>query len=103
MYNTVHRTSLNLLNNIPFQNYDLKVLSGLNYKNQLYLSNWLLNMLISKKISGAAIDVFSKEPYDGPFIKLNNVVLTPHLGSYAEEGKLQMEIDAVNNLILYLK
>ncbi len=59
----------------------------------------LLNMLVSNKIAGAAIDVFSEEPYNGPFTKLQNVILTPHLGSYAAEGKLQMEIDAVNNLI----
>jgi D-3-phosphoglycerate dehydrogenase / 2-oxoglutarate reductase len=55
--------------------------------------------LISGHLKGAAIDVFSKEPYTGNLIKLENVVLTPHLGSYAEEGKLKMEIDAVNNLI----
>jgi len=63
----------------------------------------LLKALINKRIAGAAIDVFSKEPYDGPLCDLDNVVLTPHLGSYAEEGKLQMEIDAVMNLIENLK
>jgi D-3-phosphoglycerate dehydrogenase / 2-oxoglutarate reductase len=59
----------------------------------------LYDLLSNKKIAGAAIDVFSQEPYNGPFTSLTNVVLTPHLGSYASEGKLQMEIDAVNNLI----
>ncbi len=63
----------------------------------------LLNALKSEKLSGAAIDVFSEEPYSGPFCDLENVVLTPHLGSYAKEGKLQMEIDAVSNLIEELK
>jgi D-3-phosphoglycerate dehydrogenase / 2-oxoglutarate reductase len=63
----------------------------------------LLEILKSKKIAGAAIDVFNEEPYYGPFCDLNNVVLTPHIGSYAEEGKLLMEIDAVNNLIDALK
>jgi len=59
----------------------------------------LYNALKTNKLKGAAIDVFSREPYDGPLCELSNVVLTPHIGSYAEEGKLQMEIDAVNNLI----
>lgn len=59
--------------------------------------------LKSGKISGAAIDVFTKEPYQGDFQLLDNVILTPHIGSYAKEGKLQMEIDAVNNLIKTLK
>ena len=63
----------------------------------------LFDLLKNKKIAGAAIDVFSEEPYNGSFKQLDNVVLTPHLGSYAAEGKLQMEIDAVNNLINVLK
>ena len=63
----------------------------------------LYTALADKKLAGAAIDVFSEEPYAGPLCDLDNVVLTPHLGSYAEEGKLLMEIDAVNNLINSLK
>ncbi len=59
----------------------------------------LYDALLSKKLAGAAIDVFSIEPYEGPLCELKNVVLTPHIGSYAKEGKLQMEIDATNNLI----
>ena len=59
----------------------------------------LYDALREKNIAGAAVDVFSKEPYEGELLNLTNVVLTPHLGSYAAEGKLQMEIDAVNNLL----
>ena len=49
--------------------------------------------------SYAALDVFENEPYEGPLQKLENVLLTPHLGSYAREAKLGMEIQAVNNLL----
>jgi D-3-phosphoglycerate dehydrogenase len=59
----------------------------------------LYNALKSEKLSGAAVDVFTQEPYNGTLCELDNIILTPHLGSYAKEGKLQMEIDAVNNLI----
>jgi D-3-phosphoglycerate dehydrogenase len=59
----------------------------------------LFNALKTNKLRGAAIDVFSEEPYTGPLTELDNVVLTPHIGSYAEEGKLIMEVDAVKNLI----
>ncbi|AYL97118.1 phosphoglycerate dehydrogenase [Mucilaginibacter celer] len=59
----------------------------------------LFTALSTGKLSAAAIDVFVDEPYSGPLTTLDNVVLTPHIGSYAEEGKLLMEIDAVNNLI----
>jgi len=63
----------------------------------------LYSALKDGHLAGAAIDVFIKEPYNGPLCDLDNVVLTPHLGSYASEGKLQMEIDAVLNLINTLK
>ena len=63
----------------------------------------LYDALKSGKLAGAAIDVYTKEPYDGPLCDLDNIIMTPHLGSYAKEGKLQMEIDAVNNLINALK
>jgi phosphoglycerate dehydrogenase-like enzyme len=48
----------------------------------------LLEALQQKKIAGAAIDVFSVEPLptDHPFRKLDNIVLTPHLGYVTEEG-----------------
>jgi D-3-phosphoglycerate dehydrogenase len=55
--------------------------------------------LKDRKIAGAAVDVFTEEPYSGKLKTLDNVILTPHLGSYAREGKRQMEIDAVNNLL----
>lgn len=65
--------------------------------------NALKSALDSGKLAGAAIDVFENEPYEGELIDCKNVVLTPHIGSYAREGKLKMEIDAVNNLIACLK
>jgi phosphoglycerate dehydrogenase-like enzyme len=48
----------------------------------------LLQTLQSRKIAGAAVDVFSVEPLplDHPFRKLDNMVLTPHLGYFTEEG-----------------
>src|ERR1700735_1986242 len=48
----------------------------------------LLETLQQKKIAGAAIDVFSVEPLptDHPFRKLDNMVLTPHLGYATQES-----------------
>jgi D-3-phosphoglycerate dehydrogenase len=48
----------------------------------------LLETLQQRKIAGAGIDVFSVEPLplDHPFRKLDNLVLTPHLGYATEEG-----------------
>ena len=48
----------------------------------------LLEALQQRKIAGAGIDVFSVEPLpvDHPFRKLDNLVLTPHLGYVTEDG-----------------
>lgn len=64
--------------------------------------NALYDLLRSGHIAGAAIDVFEKEPYNGPLNELENVILTPHIGSYAKESRIQMEIDTVKNLIASL-
>jgi phosphoglycerate dehydrogenase-like enzyme len=62
----------------------------------------LLQTLQQNKIAGAAIDVFSVEPLpvDHPFRKLDNMVVTPHLGYVTEEtfrahyGQMVEGIDA---------
>jgi D-3-phosphoglycerate dehydrogenase len=48
----------------------------------------LLEALRERKIAGAALDVFSVEPLpvDHPFRKLDNLVLTPHLGYVTEDS-----------------
>jgi hypothetical protein len=51
------------------------------------------------RLLGAALDVFEKEPYVGPLSELDNVILTSHMGSYAREARIKMEIDAVENLL----
>lgn len=65
--------------------------------------NALLNALKSGQLSGAALDVFSHEPYKGPLSDLDNVILTPHIGSYAQEARVQMEMEAARNLLEALK
>jgi D-3-phosphoglycerate dehydrogenase len=47
----------------------------------------LLEALQSGKVGGAALDVFSKEPYEGPLLELDNVVVTPHLAASTEEAQ----------------
>ena len=48
----------------------------------------LIAALRDKKIGGAGLDVFDVEPLplDHPFRKMDNVVITPHLGYVSEQN-----------------
>jgi len=54
-------------------------------------------------VGGACLDVFFEEPYGGPLCSQNNVILTPHIGSYAREARQLMEETAVGNLLRGLR
>ena len=43
--------------------------------------------------------VFKEEPYSGSLVELENVILTPHIGSYAKEIRIKMETEAAENLL----
>jgi D-3-phosphoglycerate dehydrogenase len=59
----------------------------------------LYHMLKEKRLAGAGLDVFSEEPYNGLLLSLDNVLLTPHIGSYTLEGRLKQEEYALKNLL----
>ncbi|HSU65261.1 MAG TPA: phosphoglycerate dehydrogenase [Tepidisphaeraceae bacterium] len=65
----------------------------------------LADALKEKKIAGAAIDVFAKEPpaKDHPLLKIENVVLTPHLGASTDEAQTAVSVQAAEAIIAYLK
>ena len=64
----------------------------------------LLYALQHKKIAGAALDVFENEPNpNAAFLKLDNVLLTPHIGSATSETRIAMTKLAVDNLEAYFK
>ena len=47
----------------------------------------LIEALRDGKLAGAALDVFSTEPYDGPLLELEQVVVTPHLAASTDEAQ----------------
>ena len=61
--------------------------------------DYLYLMLKTKKILGAGLDVFMKEPYLGKLTNLDNVILTPHIGSYSKEIRSKMEKEALKNIL----
>jgi glyoxylate reductase len=65
----------------------------------------LYQALKNKRIAGAGLDVFQQEPIplDDPILKLQNVILTPHIGSGTVETRLSMSLMAVNDVIRVLE
>ena len=60
----------------------------------------LANALINKTIAGAGLDVYENEPkVNEKLLKLDNVVLLPHLGSATVETRTAMATTAANNAI----
>jgi D-3-phosphoglycerate dehydrogenase / 2-oxoglutarate reductase len=47
----------------------------------------LAEAIRSGKLAGAALDVFSEEPYSGPLLELEDVVVTPHLAASTDEAQ----------------
>ena len=59
----------------------------------------LLVALQQKRIAGAALDVFENEPNPNPgFLNIDNVLLTPHIGSATSETRQLMTNLAIDNL-----
>ena len=60
----------------------------------------LLETLQAGKIAGAGLDVFETEPlpHDHPFAKLDNVVLSPHVGGMAYNGTMRGLEMSIENL-----
>jgi D-3-phosphoglycerate dehydrogenase len=56
-------------------------------RGELVDEDALLEALRSGKVAAAALDVFSAEPYSGPLLELDNVVVTPHLAASTEEAQ----------------
>ncbi len=65
----------------------------------------LLAALGSRKIAGAGLDVFDIEPLplNHPLRKLDNVVLTPHLGYVSQEGYKVYYTQMVDDIKQWLK
>jgi glyoxylate reductase len=84
-------------------------------KNTAFLINTSRGKVINEKdlaialkqkiIAGAGLDVFETEPINKnhPFLKLENIVLAPHIGSSTKETRSKMSEITIKNLILGMR
>jgi D-3-phosphoglycerate dehydrogenase len=61
----------------------------------------LIKALDAKKIAGAGLDVFEKEPVEenNPLLNLDNVILTPHTAALTKECVVSMAVEAAKCVI----
>jgi D-3-phosphoglycerate dehydrogenase len=60
----------------------------------------LARVVAEKKIGGAAVDVFTKEPMtDSPLFKVDGIIVTPHLGASTEEAQVTAARDVAEQIV----
>ncbi|MDI6758975.1 MAG: phosphoglycerate dehydrogenase [Candidatus Omnitrophota bacterium] len=61
----------------------------------------LINAIKQGRIAGAALDVFENEPLlqESELLKLDNVILTPHLGASTEEAQVNVAIEVAQIVV----
>lgn len=64
----------------------------------------LIRALQDGLVAGAALDVFEREPIedDSPLLKMENVILTPHIAWYSEESMMDQKRKAALNVLKVL-
>jgi len=77
-------------------------------RGALVCENDLYDALSSGEIAGAALDVFEAEPYQPQdaakdLRSLNNILITPHVGSNTAESNAAMATTAAKNIITILE
>jgi len=65
----------------------------------------LREVLAARQIAGAALDVTAVEPLprDDPLLSLDNILVTPHIGSASVDTRARMASLAVDNLVAFFR
>jgi len=111
----IFKTSDIISLHVPLNNKTLNMISEkeLNlFKNDAIIINTsrggiineedLYQVLLKGKLAGVALDVFENEPYDGVLSTIDRCLLTSHISSMAQETRINMEKEAVKEVLRFL-
>lgn len=98
LHASMQRRNENLINSKRF-NQMKKGAIFINLSRGAMVDEQALIKKLKKNEIFAALDVFQKEPYQGPLTNIENVILTPHIGASTRETRIQMELEGAKNLI----
>ena len=61
----------------------------------------LIDALRNDRLAGAGLDVFDPEPPadNNPLFSIDNVIMTPHLASFTDEGRRKMGLTVVDDIL----
>lgn len=72
-------------------------------RGELIDEDALYDALKEKRIAGAALDVFEKEPPTGSkLLTLDNIVVTPHLGASTKEAQEKVSVEMAEHVKMFL-
>mgnify|MGYP000983003271 CR=1 FL=1 len=64
----------------------------------------LYDAVVSKKVAGAALDVYENEPQtQSPLFTLSEVIVTPHLGASTKEAQVNVAVDVAQEIASILQ
>ena len=72
-------------------------------RGELIDEDALAAALRQERLAGAAIDVYAHEPYTGILTEVENCVLTCHMGSMSIDCRAAMELEAVQDVLRFVR
>lgn len=71
-------------------------------RGEMVDENVLVEALRSGQLAGVGLDVYDEEPYRGALCDFEQVILTPHCATLTVETRAAMELQCVENALLFL-
>jgi len=93
-------TSLHLMSFPEFEKMKPEAIILNLARGPIISENALVEALLNKRISGAALDVFEREPlpHDSPLLSMSDVMLAPHNSNSSPTAWLRVHENTINNL-----